>query len=249
MNKSKVKKIRADRLLVEKSLCDSLEDAFKLILAGKVRVGSDCLIHNPSEMISEDAVINVEIPSPYVSRGAFKLENSLNKFLPDLSGLAALDVGASTGGFTDLMLQKGARRVYTVDSGRGQLHMKLRNDLRVICHEQTNARTVKDDFLPEKVDIMTMDVSFISVTAILPNVNKFLKPGGWAFILVKPQFEAPRNLVPQGGVVTDEDVIRECVEKVISCCTSELSWHFKDSSPSPIKGPKGNQEYMTVFQS
>jgi 23S rRNA (cytidine1920-2'-O)/16S rRNA (cytidine1409-2'-O)-methyltransferase len=246
MNK-KIKKIRADSLLVSKKLCDSEKEAKTLIMAGKVRIGADHVILNASIFLPEDADIIVEQPSPYVSRGAYKLKPALDKYLPDLTGMTALDVGASTGGFTDLMLQYGADKVYTVDSGRGQLHSKLRTDPRVSCHEKVNARLLKTDFLPEKVNIITMDVSFISATAILPAVSQFLKPDGWAFILVKPQFEAPKRDVETGGVVRSESVREACVKKVCDFAVNELNWQNKTVIPCPITGPKGNLEFIAVF--
>lgn len=247
MKKSE-KKERADILLEKAGLCNSREEAAKLILSGKVRIGRDHLVRKTSELYPADTEFIVAEDSQYVSRGAYKLLPAIDKYLPDMSGLVALDVGASTGGFTDLMLQRNARKVYTVDSGRGQLHLKLRNDERVVVYEQTNARLLKENFLPEKVDALTMDLSFISVTAVLPAVNTFLKKSSWTFILVKPQFEAPKNKVEKGGVVREQNVIDECIGKVCVFCENELSWIKKDIIPSPIKGPKGNQEYIAVFR-
>lgn len=235
-------------LLFSQGLCESREDAKKLILAGSVRIGSDRLVKKASETFPDDTVFNVETPIPYVSRGAYKLIPALDKFLPELYGMMALDVGASTGGFTDLMLQRGAEKVYAVDSGRGQLHAKLRNDKRVVCHEKVNARYLEKDFLPEKIDVLTMDVSFISVTKILPAVAPFLKNGSWAFILVKPQFEAERQDVGKGGVVRDEATRMKCVQKVVEFATGNLKWEHMDTLPSPVKGPKGNQEYIAAFK-
>jgi 23S rRNA (cytidine1920-2'-O)/16S rRNA (cytidine1409-2'-O)-methyltransferase len=244
----KKKSLRADMLLLKQGLCESREDAKKLILAGSVRIGSDRVIKKASETFPEDTVFNVEKPIPYVSRGAYKLIPALDKFLPEMNDMTALDVGASTGGFTDLMLQRGARKVYAVDSGRGQLHAKLRNDERVICHEKVNARHLESDFLPEKVDALTMDVSFISATKILPAVAQFLKKDAWAFILIKPQFEAERQDVGKGGVVRDESIREKCIQKVVEFAENNLSWKLMEILPSPIKGPKGNQEYIAVFK-
>ncbi len=245
--KNKIRKLRADILLLERELAPDVEDARRLLLAGKVRWGSDHVVKNGAEMLPEDAVISVTEDSPYVSRGAFKLKPALDKYLPRLHGMVAMDVGASTGGFTDLMLQQGAAKVYAVDSGRGQLHDKLRRDSRVAALEQTNARTLPDDFIDEKLDLLTMDVSFISVTAILPSVDRFLKPGGYGFILVKPQFEAAREEVETGGVVRDEAVRMKCVEKV-AAAARRLQWTPLEWLPCEIKGPKGNQEYLYVFR-
>lgn len=247
-SKHKIKKVRVDELLIRLELAADLNEARLLIMSGAVRVGTDHLIRNSSELFPEDTLFNIETPCPYVSRGAYKLKPALERYFNDLNGMSALDVGASTGGFTDLMLQSGMHKVYTVDSGRGQLHGKLRDDARVVCHEQVNARSLPDDFLPEAVDIITMDVSFISVMKILPCVNRFLKTGGYAFILVKPQFEAERHEIAKGGVVRDEAVRLRCVDTVSAFAAAELGWAMQENLPCEIKGPKGNQEYMCVFR-
>lgn len=247
MAKKKVKKVRADQLAVNQELCESIEIAKRHVMAGNLRIGSDYVIKNPSELVGVDTDLVLNLPCPYVSRGAYKLIPALDSHLPALRNLIGLDVGASTGGFTDLMLQRGATKVYTVDVGRGQLHQKLRLDPRVICHEQVNARSLEPDFLPEQVDIMTMDVSFISVKKVLPAVNAFLKRGGYAFILIKPQFEAQKHEIMQGGVVTDESIRQKYVDDVLLFASEKLNWKNVDVIPSPIKGPKGNQEYTAVF--
>ena len=241
-------KTRADILLAEQGLCESREQAKRLILAGKVRIGTDRVIQKASEMLDGGTVLNIEETCPYVSRGAYKLLPALEKHLPDLAGLVCLDVGASTGGFTDLMLQHGASRVYAVDVGTAQLHSKLRDDPRVISRENVNARYLDETFLPEKADVMTMDISFISVMKVLPAANRLLKPGGLAFILVKPQFEAGRKDVEKGGVVRNEAVRSRCVNEVVNFAENELSFSLMEVIPSPILGPKGNQEFMAVFR-
>lgn len=242
------KKIRADQLMCLRELCDSTAEAAVLILAGKVRSNADHVIRKTAEMLPEDSPLSVDTPCPYVSRGAYKLQPALEKYQPDLNGKIAMDIGASTGGFTDLMLQHGAVKIYAIDSGRGQLHDRLRRDPRVVSHERTNARELPADFIPESVDLVTMDVSFISATALLPAAARFLKPGGYAFILVKPQFEAPREQVERGGVVRDPDTIRRCQEKVIAAA-AELGWSHCETIVSPITGPKGNRESICVFRS
>ncbi len=247
MNQKAPLKKRADTLLVEKGLADSRTKAQALVMAGKVRIGSDHVVSKPSEMLPENTKLTVDSPQEFVSRGAYKLLPALDKYLPDLSGIIALDIGASTGGFTDLMLARGAAKVYCVDSGRGQLHDKLRRDYRVVALERTNARFLDNSAVPDKIDIMTMDVSFISATLLMPPCADLMKPDAWAFILVKPQFEAGRENVPRGGVVTDENVRKAAVDKVVDCA-AELGWHHLDTIASPLKGPKGNQEYVTVFQ-
>ena len=241
------KKLRVDELLVEKALCESIEDARKYIMAGQVRAGNDRVIQKASELLPFDHPLFLNLPSPYVSRGAYKLKPALEEFSPDCSGLVALDLGSSTGGFTDLMLQLGAVKVFAVDVGTGQLHYKLRIDERVISLEKTNARTLTEEQITEKVDLVTSDVSFISVTKVLPAASKFMKPGALALILVKPQFECPRHLVGD-GIIRDEELRLQMVEKVKSFCLDELSWQFLKVFPSPLKGPKGNQEYVAVFK-
>ncbi len=239
------KKIRADELLANQQDI-SIEEARKFILAGLVRIKSDQLIKNSSEMLGEGTALLLDESLKYVSRGAFKLKPALDKYLPDLTNLAAADIGASTGGFTDLMLQYGARKVYAIDVGYGQLHYKLRQDKRVINIERVNARNINHDVISEKVDIITMDLSFISVLKVLSNANLLLKNGGWAFILIKPQFEAERNEIEQGGVVRDPQIRKKYVLKVNNFIELKLSWTAIDTIPSPILGPKGNQEFILV---
>ncbi|MBN1863725.1 MAG: TlyA family RNA methyltransferase [Victivallales bacterium] len=239
---------RADILLAASKLCESREKARTLILAGKVRVGDDHVVSKPSDKFPCDTKFILHSPDPYVSRGALKLIPALDKHLPDLNGLSAMDIGASTGGFTDLMLQRGLAKAYAIDSGRGQLHQKLRDDPRVVCLEKTNARHIDSSSVPEQVDIITMDVSFISATLLIPQATALLKPDGWAFILVKPQFEAEISDVGKGGVVKDPEVHRKTVEKVVHCAENQASLTFLDLIPSPIKGPKGNQEFIAVFR-
>ena len=248
MAKKKQKKERADSLAVSQGLCETVDMAKRHIMAGNIRIGSDYVIKNASELVAVTTSLILNLPCPYVSRGAFKLIPALDSNLPQLHTLTALDIGASTGGFTDLMLQRGAVKVYTIDVGRGQLHQKLRLDPRVVCHEQINARNLEPDFLPEKVDLMTMDVSFISVTKVLPSVNVFLKKEGMAFILIKPQFEAEKHEIMQGGVVKDESIRLKYVQQVIAFAASALYWQQIEVIPSPIKGPKGNQEYIAIFK-
>lgn len=248
MSNKKKCKLRADILLVERGLCESREQARRLILEGKVRLGKDHLIRKPSDMLDESVSLFIDSVCPYVSRGAYKLLPAIDKYLPDLTGLIAFDIGASTGGFTDLMLQRNAEKVYTVDVGRGQMHSKLRNDPRVICHEKVNARLIGTDFLPEKADLITMDISFISVMLVLPSVNPLLKTGGWAFILIKPQFEAGKKDVGKGGIVRDENIRLKCVEKVANFAEKELDWEKIDVISSTVAGENANREFMAVFK-
>lgn len=233
--------------MYEHGHCESREEGALLVMAGKVRSGKDTLVSKPSQLFDEGTILLVDSGNEFVSRGAHKLRASLEKFAPDLHGRIAADIGASTGGFTDLMLTRGAEKVYAVDVGRGLLHWKLRSDPRVICLEGINARNLSSEVIPEKVDILSMDVSFISATKILPAADSVMKDGALAFILVKPQFEAPRKDVPPGGVVTDENVRKAALDKVCAAA-SELGWQLIDASDSPLKGPKGNLEYVALFK-
>lgn len=243
-----MKKMRADQLLCERGHFETPEEAARFIMAGKVRFNKDMLLRKPGELIAIDEPLIVESELDYVSRGAYKLKDVLEAYLPSLSGLTALDIGASTGGFTDLMLRMGAEKVYAADVGRGLLHGKLRNDSRVVVVEGVNAKLLCENEIPEKVDIVTMDVSFISSTKVLPAADRLMKSGAMAFILVKPQFEAPRELVPPGGVIRDEKVRAQMIEKVVNFAVDSLKWRLDSVTPSPIKGPKGNQEYIAFFK-
>lgn len=238
---------RADIVMVRQGLAESRTRAQLAIREGRVRIGSDHVVRNPSDLVDPGTSLTVTALSPYVSRGAYKLLPALDRHLPDLGGLVALDLGASTGGFTDLMLQRGAARVYAVDVGHGQLHLKLRLDPRVVCLEGVNARHLEPAQVPEPVDVLTADVSFISVAKVLPPAAKLLKPGGWAFVLVKPQFEAGRQAVKK-GVVTLAAVRQSCVDEVVRFASTDLRWTHVDTVASPIKGPKGNQEFIAVFR-
>jgi 23S rRNA (cytidine1920-2'-O)/16S rRNA (cytidine1409-2'-O)-methyltransferase len=237
---------RADILLLKQGLFESRSQAQKAIMSGFVRIGLDHVVRNASEKCDEDTVFSLTEPMPYVSRGAYKLLHALDQYAPDLTGKRALDIGASTGGFTDLMLQRGAEYVYAVDVGHGQLHYKLREHPAVRCLEHTNARYLTVDIIPEPVDVVTMDVSFISVKLILPALPALLSPGAHAFVLVKPQFEAERHESPK-GVVKSADVRNRVVAEVVSFACSELTWKHLGTLPSPIQGPKGNQEYISAF--
>jgi len=241
------KKLRVDELLVEKALCETIEESRRFIMAGQVRAGNDRVIQKSTEMLPVDHPLFLDLPSPYVSRGALKLLPALEEFSPDCSGKVALDLGSSTGGFTDLMLQSGAQKVFAVDVGTGQLHYKLRTDPRVVSLEKTNARTLTVEQITEKVDLVTSDVSFISVTKILKSASAFMKKDAFAFILVKPQFECPRELVGD-GIIRDEVLRLKMVDKVKLYCMDTLGWEFLKVIPSPLKGPKGNQEYVTIFR-
>ena len=248
MQHDKIKKERADILLFSSGQCESREKAKILIMAGKVRIGNDFVVKKPSDKFSINTQFKIIEQIPYVSRGAYKLLPALEKYLPRLDNLVAIDIGASTGGFTDLMLQRGLAKAYTIDSGRGQLHLKLRNDPRVKCFEKTNARYISPDIIDEPADVMVMDVSFISVTKLLIPCSALLKNNAWAFILIKPQFEAEKSEVGHGGVIRDKNIQDKTIKKVIDFAVSNVNFELIETIPSPITGPKGNQEYIAIFK-
>ena len=243
-------KSRADQLVHEQGLADTRERAKRLIMAGQVRVtveGKETLVDKPGRLFGPEAVFAVDQGERYVSRGGGKLETAIEAFGLDLAGLTALDAGASTGGFTDCLLQHGVVRVYAVDVGTAQLHEKLRADPRVVSMEQVNLRHASADLLPEAVDVVVADVSFISLTKVLPACLRFLKPGGRVVALVKPQFELSPDKVGKGGVVREAAFQQEAVDKVLDFARDELSLTSVGVVPSKVKGPKGNQEYLAVF--
>lgn len=202
----------------------------------------------PGMLFREDADIEVREVLKYVSRGGLKLERALEVFPFSAEGITALDVGASTGGFTDVLLQGGAQKVYAVDVGHGQLHYKLQNEKRVINMEKTHVRKLADNPLPEPVDAIVIDTSFISLTKVLPHAWPFLKPGGWCVALIKPQFEVePKHL--DRGVVRDEAMRQWAIDKVTDFVTSELeAAEIVGIETSPIHGPKGNVEFLLAIQ-
>ncbi len=238
--------MRIDVYLFKNGLCKSREEAQKLIKAKCVNVNG-MVVNKPSFSV-DDGVINVEVKNPfkYVSRGGDKLQAALDNFKIDPTGAVCCDIGASTGGFTDCLLQYGAARVYAVDSGTAQLSEKLKNDPRIISMENTNARYIKDGDIPEKCDICVMDVSFISQTLLYDSVNAILKDGGLFISLIKPQFEVGRNNLSKGGIVKNDKIRLSALEKIISSAKTKnlvLSEHML----SPIKGGDGNTEYLALF--
>jgi 23S rRNA (cytidine1920-2'-O)/16S rRNA (cytidine1409-2'-O)-methyltransferase len=232
-------------LLVERGLVETRSRAQALVLAGKVRVGEGDAVRldrKPGDLIAADTPLAVTEPSPYVSRGGHKLAAALDAFEIDLAGRVGLDVGASTGGFTDVLLQRGATRVYALDVGRGQLADPLRRDPRVVSMERTNARELTATTLPEPVDVATIDVSFISLDLVLGPVASTLAPGGSIVALVKPQFEAGRGRTDH-GVVRDPAIHREVLERtVVSARRHGLG--TRALIASPITGPEGNREFL-----
>ena len=240
-------KRRLDLLLVERGLAPTREKAQALILAGLVEVDG-----RPSAKAGTTFDESAEIavagpPHPYVSRGGVKLGAALDHFAIDPAELVCLDVGASTGGFTDCLLQRGAARVYAVDVGHGQLDARLRTDSRVLVREKVNARSLSGDEVPERVDLAVVDVSFISLRLILPAVARLAKAGAAIVVLVKPQFEAGRAEVPRGGVVRSEKVRRRVVAEIAEA-GRQLGLEVLGSISSPIRGARGNEEFLLGFR-
>jgi len=245
-----LKKIRADLLLVERGIAESREKAKVLILAGKVFYSLDGKnfhrLLKPSQTIPPSAEFKVEEDLPYVSRGGLKLEQALNFFGVDPSGLVCLDVGASTGGFTDCLLQRGAKRVYAVDVGKGLLHPKLREDPRVVVLEGINARYLTPSHFPEKMDLITVDVSFISLKKVLPALKELLKDNGLIIALIKPQFELSPKEVKK-GIVRDPKLHFKVVNEIWEFA-KDLGFEPLGVVESPILGAKGNKEFLICLR-
>ena len=235
---------RIDLLLVEKGFAKSMEQARALILAGEVLV-NETVVDKAGSLVSEDASIRLLEKPPFVSRGGIKLAHALDQFRLDVTSLVALDVGASTGGFTDCLLQRGASRVYAVDVGYGQLDYRLRTDPRVVVMERVNARYSFS--LPEKADLATIDLSFISLEKVVPNVARLVKPGGKIICLVKPQFEAGRDQVGKGGLVKDPLVHARVLGRFISWAIAK-GFRVGGLTPSLILGASGNREFFILLK-
>ena len=238
-----MKNERADILLVARGLCDSREQAKRLILAGEVRSG-DRIIDKPGAKTPVDAPLEIQQKPRFVGRGGLKLEAALDAFGIDPTDWVCLDVGASTGGFTDCLLQRGARRVHAVDVGTNQLVWKLRNDPRVVVKEQFNARHLTPEDIGEPVRLAVMDLSFISLTKVLPAVFPVLEADGSLVCLIKPQFELRREDISKGGIVRDPELHRRAVEKIHAFVTEDLGHEWRGLIPSPITGTDGNQEFL-----
>src|SRR6476620_8991166 len=240
------KKLRLDQLLVGRGLFPSREQARRAILAGEISVATR-VVDKPSELLDEQTAIDVKPARKYVGRGALKLESALEYLHINLLGKTGLDIGASTGGFTDCMLQRGAEKIYAVDVGYGQLDWKLRNDPRVIVLEKTNARFLTRDQVQELVDICVIDVSFISLTLILPNAFDLLKPDGTILALIKPQFELQRSDVGKGGIVRDPRLHQKAQDKIVAF-VNDLGHVIAGIAPAAIKGADGNQEFFACIR-
>lgn len=238
---------RCDHVLTAQGLAKSRDAAARMILAGKVK-SEGAIVDKPSRMIPIDAVIEIVGENkPYVSRGGEKLEAALDPGSIDPQGQVCLDVGCSTGGFTDCLLQKGATRVYAVDVGYGQFDWRLRQDPRVVLIERTNIRSMSPSLIPEPVDLVVIDVSFISLTKVLPPIMQFLRSPSRVIALIKPQFEVGKGQVGRGGVVRDDAQRTEAVRRILRFAEA-MGLRTMKTVASPIKGKKGNQEILAIFE-
>jgi len=242
-NKGTKNKTRLDCFVVEKGMVKSRARAKALIMAGKVLV-NDNLVDKPGVLIANDAsVIVKQDDNPFVSRGGLKLENALKRIPVSVKGLTCLDIGASTGGFTDCLLQYGAGKVYAVDVGYGQFDWSLRQDSRVKVIERTNIRNMSYEVINEKVDMLVADTSFISLKTVIPSAEKFMRDGTQILALIKPQFEAGKKNIGKGGVVKDPEIRKTVIEN-LKFFFKERGYQVNQVVPSPISGPKGNREYI-----
>ena len=237
-------KKRVDVALVERGLAQSREKAQALVMSGVVYIGENKVDKASMQVTPDDELIVRQTGTGYVSRGALKLEKGLAVFNVAVKDRVAMDLGASTGGFTDVLLQNGAAHVYAIDVGYGQLDWKLRNDPRVTVMERTNARYLKPKDLPLQPTLGVMDVSFISITKILPSAAAIMGEMGEFISLIKPQFEAGRDRVGKKGVVRDAQVHLDVVKEILSFIDQDMQWTAQDLSFSPIKGPEGNIEFL-----
>ncbi|MBS6844190.1 MAG: TlyA family RNA methyltransferase [Clostridiales bacterium] len=237
-------KKRVDVALVERGLAQSREKAQALVMSGVVYIGENKVDKASAQVMPEDELIVRQTGTGYVSRGALKLEKGLAVFGVEAKDRVAMDLGASTGGFTDVLLQNGAAHVYAIDVGYGQLDWKLRNDPRVTVLERTNARYLTADDLPLRPTLGVMDVSFISITKILPAAAAIMGENGEFISLIKPQFEAGRDRVGKKGVVRDAQVHLDVVKEILHFIDADMGWTAQNLSFSPIKGPEGNIEFL-----
>lgn len=244
--KEKVQKERLDRLLVTRGLAETRAKAQALILAGQV-FAAEQRLDKAGQLVAVDAALTIKESLPYVSRGGLKLAAALAQFEVAVEGKVCLDIGASTGGFTDCLLQRGAARVVAVDVGHGQLDWKLRNDPRIEVREHVNARYLQPQDFSERFDIGVLDVSFISLTKILPVLPPLLTRPAWVVTLVKPQFEVGRSEVGKGGIVRDETAQQRVVQEVCACAEG-LGMKTRGVMDSPILGQDGNREFLACFE-
>jgi len=243
---NKAKKARIDQTLVERGFFASRERAQRAIMAGEVRVG-DRIFAKAAELIEIDAPISVVQPPQFASRGALKLGGALDFFGVEIKGKTALDIGSSTGGFTDCLLQRGAAKLFAVDVGHGQLAWKLRNDPRVTVMEKVNARFLSREDIPEVADLCVIDVSFISLTLILPRAFELIAPEGMILALIKPQFELQRKDVGRGGIVRELALHEKAQQKIVKF-VEEANYHVVGLVPSTITGTDGNQEFFICIR-
>jgi 23S rRNA (cytidine1920-2'-O)/16S rRNA (cytidine1409-2'-O)-methyltransferase len=243
--------IRLDQALVERGLCESRERAKRAILAGQVRINSQTA-HKASDAIKAEDKISLDAPEKFASRGGHKLEHALKHFQLNVAGTIAIDLGASTGGFTDCLLQHGAAKVFAVDVGQGQLAWKLRKDKRVVVMEKTNARHLKIGQMPQPfapADLAVIDCSFISLRKILPTAIALLKPDGKIVALVKPQFEAGKAEADKGrGVITDSAVHERVLDELKEFVAAQTGLQWRGVIESPLLGPAGNKEFLVLIE-
>jgi len=240
-------KDRLDHLLVTLSLAQSRDAAARMIIAGQVTVAG-MVVDKPAKMIPHDTPIEIDEPATrFVSRGGEKLLAALDACAIEVQGLTCLDVGCSTGGFTDCLLQRGASRVYAIDVGYGQFDWRLRNDARVVLRERTNIRYVDATMIPEPIDLVVIDVSFISLEKVFPAITPFLCPGAVVIALIKPQFEVGKGQVGRGGVVREEAQRQEVLQRILGVA-AQLGLRTKKTLDSPLKGKKGNLEFLGIFE-
>lgn len=239
---------RLDQALVERCLCESRERAKRAILAGQIRINGQ-LAGKPSDSVKDSDQLTIEAGEKFVSRGGQKLEHALKHFNLDVTGFIAIDLGASTGGFTDCLLQSGATKVFAVDVGQGQFAWKLRKDKRVVVMEKTNARFLKPEQFPQPFDLAVIDCSFISLRKILPPAIPLLKPDGKIVALIKPQFEAGKAEADKGrGVISDPKIHERVLSELREFVLAQAGLCWRDVVESPLLGPAGNKEFLALIE-
>jgi len=241
-------KLRLDQLLVARGLCESREKAQRAILAGEVSTSDGRRLEKPGTQVRSDIPLELAQPPRYVGRGGLKMEGALTHFAMNPTGWTCLDIGASTGGFTDCLLQHGAEKVWAIDVGHSQLDWKIRSDPRVIVREKLNARYLTREDIPDPIRLCVIDVSFISLTLILPPAAALLTPDGMIVALIKPQFELEREAVNRGGVVKDPAEHERAIRKVETFVTEKMERTIVGTVPSPILGTDGNREFLTCIR-